>query len=130
MAEERVLFQDGAIVTITTARAIMMGTTYAMANITSVRAFEEKPTPGLRALIGLAFFMGGALATMSGGGAFGWGLMLIGAGLGVWWYLTKKSKHWVRIGTAGAENNAVCSHDRQWTNRVVTAVNDAIIARG
>lgn len=128
-AGERVLFQDGSIVTITTARAVMMGTTYAMANITSVRAFEEKAEIGLATLLGLMGFVGGAIMIMNDG-AVGWVLLLAGAAFGLWAYSKRKSKHWVRIGTAGAEANAVCSLDKGWTDRVVAALNDAIVARG
>lgn len=126
---ERVLFQDGSIVTITTARAVLLGTTYAMANITSVRAFEQKAEVGLTTILGLLCFMLGAMMIM-GGSASGWILLLGGAALGAWAYSQRKSKHWVRIGTAGAEANAVCSLDKAWTDRVVAALNDAIIARG
>jgi hypothetical protein len=126
---ERVLFQDGSIVTITTARAVLLGTTYAMANITSVRAFEEKAEIGVAVFLGLFGFMVGALMIMNDHG-IGWLLLLAGAAAGLWAYFNRQSKHWVRIGTSGAEANAVCSLDKAWTGRVVTALNDAIIARG
>lgn len=126
---EHVLFQDGSVVTITTARAVLLGTTYAMANITSVRAFEEKVEIGLAAILGLCGFMLGAIIIMNDSG-FGWVLLLAGAAFGAWAYSKRKSKHWVRIATSGAEANAVCSLDKAWTDRVVQALNDAIIARG
>lgn len=124
---ERVLFEDPRI-TVTTARVIVheSAMTYAMVNITSVGTFVERP--GILAMLGLSFALIGSLLIKLSSEMAMW---FIGAGVVLTIaYLAIKPKHWVRIGTAGAETNAVYSRDPKWSEAVVTAINDAIISRG
>jgi hypothetical protein len=125
---ESVVYQD-RLVTITTARAVISGTTYAMANITSVRQFTEPADNGaLFGLGGIAALIG-LILLFNGSYGFGGFIFLIGAGL-IALGASQKPKHWVRIGTAGAESNAIWSHDAGWTQTVVGAMTNAIVARG
>jgi hypothetical protein len=130
-AEERVLFEDQTV-KVTNVRAIIQQkTTYAMANVTSVKEFVE-PKPAGVALLGLCLIALGLTCVeikVADSADVGW----VGTGLGtlllVFFFFTKP-KYWVRIGTAGAEANAVWSHNADWTRKVVGAINSAIVTRG
>ena len=86
-----------------------------------------------------ALLTGGVLLCLPGSGCIaahvadsadvGWIMCVIGAVLLVVYAFTKP-KFWVRIGTAGAEANAVWSNEAQWTRTVVAAINQAIVTRG
>ncbi|HEY3254678.1 MAG TPA: DUF6232 family protein [Polyangiaceae bacterium] len=115
------------MVTVTSTRAIVGGTTYAVANITSVRQVEE---PGH---IGFVLFVCVALIGALLADTFtvpGLVLALGGLVVAVIALMLRKTRHWVLIGTAGAETRAVFSHDKFWTTNVVEALNQAIINRG
>lgn len=122
---ERVLFQD-ALVTVTTARVQVQQTTYPTLNITSVRELVEPRPVSVLALGGCLLIMGLLCASFETVllGMSGLGLVIIVA------YFAIPPKYWVRIGTAGAETNAVFSKDPAWTRAVVAAINEAIVVRG
>ncbi len=100
-----------------------------MSNVTSVRAFIEPRPPSLLVfgfmLVGAGLFCVKVDDSSSVGTI---GLML--GGPLILGYFLSKPKHWVRIGTAGAEANAIWSHDPSWTQTVVNAMNEAIVRRG
>jgi hypothetical protein len=129
-SDERVIFQDDTI-TVTNVRAVVrQKTTYAMSNITSVREFVE-PRPTVLLLLGICFLLLG-FACISGPEIVSTLAILglvAGAVLGLLYFLLKP-KLCVRIGTAGAETNAIWSHDAAWTRKVVEAINNAIVSRG
>ena len=123
--QEQPLFADN-VVTVTRTRAIIAGTTYAMANITSVRTFIEPRPVAVITLGALLMVCGFGLAMVL---AEAWAVFGIGLLIAVLWFFIKP-KHWVRIATAGVESNAAFSHDPVWTAAVVGAINHAIISRG
>lgn len=123
---EHVVYQD-AQVTVTTARAVLNGVTYAMANVTSVRT-QKEPRPLALLLFGLLLCVVGGCGAM-GRVAFGPVFLVAGAALAIW-YFASKPKYWVRLGTAGGETNATFSRDATWTASVVAAMNEAIVRRG
>jgi hypothetical protein len=124
---EKPLFHDESA-TVTPTRAILGGTTYAVANITSVRHQEQPGEMGLT-LFGLCVAIVGLLlldAYMSPAiGLVAFGLVVVVIGVKI-----RKPKHWVLVCTAGAETRAVFSYDKHWTTKVVEALNQAIIDRG
>lgn len=124
---ENFIYQD-QLVTITNARAILGGTTYAVRNITSVRHTKE-PGPMWLVLFALSVaLLGGALLDVVP--TIGVPLALLGALGAIVAFILRKPKHWVSIGTAGAEFRAIFSYDPAWTTTVVDALNNAIISRG
>lgn len=128
---ERTLFEDKTV-KVTTVRAVVHGKqTYAMSNVTSVSAFIE-PKPQALAVFGF-FCLGLGLfcvkINVADSSQVGTGGAILGAVLLIL-YAISKPKHWVRIATAGAETNAIWSHDPAWTQRVVDAISEAIVARG
>lgn len=128
---ERVIFEDPTV-RVTTVRAVFLGAqTYAMSNVTSVSAFVEPRPPVLIVLAVCFVVMGGSCISMNiadSAQVGRWELAL--ALVLVVIYAAKKPRHWVRIATAGAEQNAIWSHDPRWTQTVVAAINEAIVARG
>lgn len=145
MSEEVVYYSDGAI-QITNARAVLGGKTYAMANITSVMMgkIPANRTAGMVAiLIGLliascavcpAFI---ALDSSGSEAAGSWiasvGLGLLGVlvlGSGIVLAVIAKPRYVVKLGSASGEMNALASHDQEYIQEIVSALNEAIIRRG
>jgi len=127
---ETIYYQDGSI-TVTNARAVLGSKTYAMANITSVSMGEipANRTPGiLVAVIGLAILACSASAGSDGAGGIIGGLVV--AGFGAFLAYAAKTQYVVKIGSASGESNALTSKDREHIQKIVNAINEAIIKRG
>ncbi|WP_394840368.1 DUF6232 family protein [Pendulispora rubella] len=131
-SNEQTLFQD-RLVTVTNVRLIIgQDTTYAMSNITSVRELVQ-PRPTIALWIGLAMVvMGASRCNQAESGEVGmiWAWISLLGILPLYVYVRTRPKYWVRIGTAGAETNAISSVDPQWTRTVVASINTAIVSRG
>lgn len=125
--EEQTIFADDTV-TITTARAYLNGTTYAMANITSVRTHAESRgvIKAIVAIVGLTVAASFVVGISSAVFFITLPLTVVAA----LWFAFSKPKLWVRIGTAGAESNALWSNDPAWVAKVVAAINEAIVRRG
>jgi hypothetical protein len=127
---ETTYYQDGSI-TVTNARAVLGAKTFAMANITSVSMGEipanRKPGIGV-ALFGLVI---AGCASSGGSGAGGgviFGMLIIGVGIAI--AAAVKDQYVVKIGSASGESNALMDKNREYIQKIVKAVNDAIIKRG
>jgi hypothetical protein len=124
---ETVLFEDAAVTVTTAHTVIRQNTSYAVSNITSVEEFVER-APSALATGGLALMIAGLFCVRLNVGdsaAVGW----VGAGCGAFIvvvFLLLRPKYWIRIGTAGAETNAIWSHDRTWTLAVLDAIKEAM----
>lgn len=120
--EEKTFFQhDG--VHVTNSRFVVDGQTYAMSNITSVKAWVNKPSR----LIPILLIVFGVLPIIGGSKAYG---ALILAVAGVIWFLLQKTYYHVQLHTAGGETNALKSKQKEYVEKVVGAINEAIIHRG
>jgi hypothetical protein len=125
--QEKVYFSDDAV-TVTSSRALFLGTTYAMANITSVSlAYKEQSAGCAISLIVVGSLLAINLLLLEHEtipvGVFGLFLLAVGVLL-----YTKRSKWYiVRISSASGEANALRHHDRVYIQRIVDAVNRAII---
>lgn len=108
-------------VRVTNSRFIVDGQTFAMNNITSVKPLEQKPK---RFLPGLLVVLG-ALPAFSG--AYG-ALML--SLIGVAWLAMQKTVYHVMLHTAGGETSALKTHQKEYLQQIVTALNNAIVHRG
>ncbi len=116
-------FSDGDV-SVTNARFVSKGQTYAMSRITSVKSFREDPSRKGPIILGIVGFF-----TMAGGGnAVLVGVLLI-AGAAAWW-ISQKPEFSVRLSSASAETTALVSQDGELISKVVGALNDAIIHRG
>lgn len=108
-------------VKVTNARFISGSQTYAMSNVTSVKAFEEKPSRigGIIVLIiGLAI---AANSPVPG--------IVIAAAAGYYLYQQKTMYH-VMLATAGGETSALKTNQKEYLGKVVAALNEAIVHRG
>ena len=121
--EEKTFLSEGGV-TVTSARFIVRAQTFAMSGITSVKAFEEQPKrawPIIFLVVGILFLLGGKDSLVLG---------LILATMGGAWLAIQKATFHVLLATASGEAKALSSHNRQWINKVVAAINEAIVHRG
>jgi hypothetical protein len=125
MAEQT--FFDEAGVTVTNARFIASGRTFAVNGITSVSLYNITP----RRTGPIAFFVIAFLILIGGSGGSGSIIgALVLAGIGVLYWLSEPVRYSVRLMTASGESDAFTARDEFLIERIVRAVNDAIVARG
>jgi hypothetical protein len=110
---EQIFFEQGKI-KITSTRAIFDDHTYVLSAVTSVRYVELKPDrkwPMFLVIFGVFC----VLTTT-----------IIGA---VWWFF-QKTKHVLLLSSASGEICAMVTKDKILAERVVAAINEAIVSRG
>jgi Family of unknown function (DUF6232) len=118
---ETTFFQDAGA-TVTNTRFITGGQTHALSGITSVSAYTREPNrvaPVIVGFIGLLLLIGGSVA-----GALPFLIVAV-----FWWILSKPS-YSVVIRTAAGEAKALTDEDQGRVERVVAALNEAIVFRG
>ena len=108
-------------VKVTNTRFITGSQTFAMSNITSVKVFEQKPKRLLGILVVLIGFGIAFQSPVIG--------ILIAASAGLYLYLQKTVFH-VMLSTSGGESSALKTFQRDYLNKIVSALNDAIVHRG
>jgi len=105
-----------------TSSQFMVGTqTFTMRSIASVRALKVGPErywPIALITIGIILFLGSAI----------FGFIIVGAG--ILWLVMQKTVFHVMLTTEEGESSALSSHGREHVDKVVQALNDAIVARG
>ncbi|MDQ1804416.1 DUF6232 family protein [Chryseobacterium sp. CKR4-1] len=119
---ETTFYQDSSVL-VTQSRYITQSKTYAMRNISSVHIFEIEKSrvgPVLIILFGIPFLFSTNV--------FWIGLILIV--LGVFVLFSIKNEYTVRISTNSGEADSIISKNREYIQKIVTALNDAIIHRG
>ncbi|CEJ67771.1 hypothetical protein BN1195_00047 [Chryseobacterium oranimense G311] len=119
---ETKFYQDG-FVTVTQSRFVTQSKTYAMRNISSVHVFEiikSKTKAVLMIIFGLLFLFFKDI--------FWVGFIIIA--LGIWWLISIKNEYAVRISTNAGEANSIVSKNKDYIQKIVNALNDAIIHRG
>lgn len=132
--EQTVLEQEG--IRVTNLRAVIGNKTYAMSNITSVEMGRKDPSgcgPGILILVGILMAVGGGVGISEKA----WGSGLVWLALGVLaivgGYLTSKRAkptYTVKVGSASGESNILGSADMDRIQRIVSAINEAIVKRG
>ena len=136
MVEQEKFFWNSENIKITNARAIFRDTTYALANITSVKLFKQPPskTPTIiLVIVGLILGGAGLCVFSSGNDPGGIVILVLGvAAIGFGIYISTKAKpnYFVRISSSSGEVDALQSKDRAFIQSIVDAVNQAIIERG
>lgn len=126
--QETTYYRDGQV-TISNSRAVLGTKTYAMSNITSVTMGER---PANRSL-GAIFILLGAAGLCVGSASHSNAPLLIGilaviAGIAL--IFIAKPSYIVKIGSAGGESDALIATDKDYIQKIVNAVNEAIIKRG
>lgn len=120
MEEKNFFNQNG--VSVSNARFIAHGQTYAMSGITSVKSFRQDPSrllPILLSVIGLIVQFAGAPA---------FGIFIIAAAIIVW--VRAKPEFSVLLNSASGEAKALASSDGIFISNVVNALNESIVHRG
>ena len=131
--EERVFFEDEDV-SVSNLRFVSRTTktTIAMANVSSVRLVEQPPSRTAPGLLLLACLVWMSIAFCLNPAAAPDNLYLPGAGfaLSLIWLAVQRGEYVVWIQAAGGESKPVRSANRQFVQKVVSAVEQAIIARG
>jgi|ERR1035437_124585 hypothetical protein len=116
---EKIFYQDNNV-TITQSQFIAGSKTYAIRNISSASNYEiKKSKTGAILLLVIGFF----LSIPEPIRILGWGLIIIG----VIWLIKIEGKYSVRISTDSGEENSFIHHDKAYIQKIVNALNDAII---
>jgi hypothetical protein len=131
MAEESIYSDD--TVSITTARVMISGTTYALRNITSV---SMTYTPAKRAP-GIALLIFGVLVLLLARMYFhdqavhaGLVALLVAVVMmsgGIFLICVAKPNFHVSLSSSSGESDALTSKDRRYIEKVVAGINDAIV---
>jgi len=119
--EEKTFFENGDV-KVTNARFITGEQTYAMSNVTSVKTRTE---PASR-VVGYLFVLIGIVCFI----ATNWIAGLICIAIGAAIIMTAQATYHVMLSTAGGETSALKTKQIDYINKVVTALNDAIVHRG
>jgi hypothetical protein len=135
MTEERTFLQQGSVY-VSNTRVVINGTTYATANVTSVRTLTEPANNGCAATILAIGFLGtlGSIPMMvvsrDSDSGFLFAMSLILAALGYIWYRSIRPVYRVMLASAGGERQGLSSSDPALVTRTTAAIAEAIIYRG
>lgn len=121
--QEEKLFYKDQNVTVTQSRYITNSKTYAMRNISSVHVFEIVKNHTFPVLLIIV----GAIMLFTDGGKVIGGIIAL---IGVLVVIFNKNQYAVRISTNSGEANSIVSRDKVYIQKVVDALNDAIIHIG
>jgi Family of unknown function (DUF6232) len=108
-------------VKVTSSRFITGGQTYAMSNITSVKPYEKKPSR----FLGVVVLLLGLIVAMS---SLSVGIVMVVCA-GIYLYFQKSIYH-ILLSTSAGETKALVTYQRDYLDKVIAALNDAIVARG
>jgi hypothetical protein len=125
-SERRFLEDQNVLVTNT--RLVKGNETFAMSGITSVMSFPEIPSkngPIILMVFGGVIFL---FSVQSSWGAAFFGVLLVA--LSFWWFRSIKPIYHVRLVTASGQRDAMSNSDGAYIDKIVEAVNQAIIHRG
>jgi hypothetical protein len=115
---------DEQNIKVTSARFLVKDRTYAMSGITSVNTKVDRPSK-LGPLVTIAL---GAVVLLNGPTTFLGGLLVVV--VGVFWFRSKRPRYTVVLTTAAGEQEPVKSSDGVFVEKIVKAINDAIVHRG
>ena len=121
---EQTFLNEGGI-QVTNARFMTKGRTFAVNAITSVSLYEIKP-PRAWIVVCVLISLGGFLQASGAGAAVGISFLAFAV---IGWFANKPT-YSVRLMTASGESDAFTAKDRGQVERIVHALNEAIVARG
>lgn len=110
-------------VTVTQSRYVTQSKTYAMRNISSVHVFEiikSRKFPIILIILGILLLFSGDTRIVG----------IIFAIAGALFLFLIKNEYAVRISTNSGEANSILSKDKAYIQKIVNALNEAIIHRG
>ena len=129
-------YSDDQGVRVTNTRLIVDSTTYAMGNITSVSRATHPPSrlgPIIVGAVSVLFFAqafigGTSVAHKDALPLLGIGTVVLGGA--VLWWIMQKTVYALRVASSSGEATPISSTDRARIDKIVQAVNEAIISRG
>jgi len=130
--DEKTYFNNNEGVSVTNARFIVEDQTYAMSGVTSVKRFVKKRSVVRMILSVLLMLLSGmsAIGIIASGELTSLIVPLIILAIGaVLWFINSK-KFIVLLNTSSGESQALETKDSALVDRVVEALNEAIIERG
>lgn len=134
MVDQEKVYYESSGVTITNTRAIFFNTTYALANIASVRIFKEPPSrgPAIMLFLGGIFigFIGLMMASLVTAAHLITLVGLITMGIAIYLSIKAKPDYIVKVSSSSGEADVLYSKDSGYIQRIVDAINQAIIDRG
>jgi hypothetical protein len=116
---ERVFLQEGNV-SVSDKRFVVGAQTYPLSGITSIKSHQQVPSRVIPIVIGLFGLL--VLASSVAGGAIA---ILVAFLI---WFLQKPA-YSVVLSTAAGEQQALMAPDRAYIERVVQALNNAVVAR-
>lgn len=135
MTEERTFLHEGNIY-VSNTRVVINGTTYATANVTSVRSATTPAKRGCATLmivlsaLGTIGGLGMLFASKTDGPAAPFVTWVILLAIGIIWYTSIKPMYHVMLASAGGERHGMSSRDPALVSRTTAAIAEAIIYRG
>ncbi|HEX3741727.1 MAG TPA: DUF6232 family protein [Terriglobales bacterium] len=126
--EETSFYTDEQGVRVTSARLIVESTTYAMGNITSVRRTIEEPSRAGPIFVGAFGVLFLAVGFEQGAGLAIFSAFLLG--IAVLWWKGQKTYYGLRIASSSGESTPISSIHKERIDKIVQAVNEAVIDRG
>lgn len=119
---EECTFFEYEDVKVTNARFISGGQTFAMNNVTSVKPYEKKPS---RTWGVIALLVGVVIAAKT---SFMTGLLIVL--LSAYFVYQQKTVYHVLLSTSAGETTALVTYQRNYLDKVISALNSAIVYRG
>lgn len=135
MSEEHSFLNDGGVY-VSNTRVVIHGTTYATANITSVRKHMVPAKNGcavVMVVLGAMGALGGLITALNGNNSDQWTPFIMCAILliiGIVWLRSLHPTYHLMLATAGGERQGLTSNDEGVVDRVTAAIADAIVHRG
>ena len=118
--DEKTFFEYEGV-KVTNTRFIVDGQTFAMSNVTSVNPIAESPKP----LWGIFFLVIGVV-TLIQNPFFGVPVVA----LSIYFLYKQRAVYHVMLRTSGGETKALTTHQKEYLDKVVGALNAAIVYRG
>ena len=128
MSDETVFLQLSNA-TVTSARIILNGTTYALRNVTSVTMRVVPPKVVVLYLLGGLILLAGVMQLVAANFQFGLFATAIGGGM-IFFAAKAKSTYIVAMSTSAGQVDALKSTDKSVIQSVVEAINNAIVHKG
>lgn len=126
--EEHVFLEEGGV-KVTNTRLVIPGETYVLGGITSVKSKVQYPSKtGAFIFIVVGFLVWVGMSPRGAAGAIVAGSIF--AAPGVFWLLMMRPSYLVSLTVSSGEVTAFKSKDKNFIDRVVSALNEAIIKRG
>lgn len=121
--EEKIFFEQNGV-SVSNARFIVHGQTYAMNGVTSVKQGVNNPSRLGPIILGIV----GAGAIFSGSNGIIWGGILLA--LAAFWWVKQKPEWVVVLNSSSGEAQALKSKDKVYIDEIINSLNQSIIHRG